>query len=744
MPSSFDQTDELTERLGTLIEALPDAIFFKDGEGRWRVVNTAGLRLFHLVDQPWEGKTDLELGRLYPALAEAFNTSQMDDEAAWARRGRHDTLESIPDPDTGELLTFEVTKIPLFHSGGTRRGLVVIGRNITARKKIEAKELRQRTSLRHLSEIAALSHLPLAEQFKRALAVGAAHLGLEFGIISHIEGDVYHVVSQISPPDTLWDGQTFPFGLTYCSMTIEKNDVLAIEDMGKSPQMGHPCYQTFQLETYIGAPLRVDGAVYGTVNFSSPRPYSRRFDEGDKEFVHLLSRWAESAIGRDRVERQLAESELHLRTIIENEPECVKTLAADGRLMTMNRAGLDMLDADFPEQVVGKSLADLVMPKYRKPFKALITQVFEGNSGHLEFEITSLRGKHRWLETKAVPLADAQGNVLSLLSVTRDISERKQAEIALRESEKRFRDTLEYAPIGMSITTLDGRIMLVNQALCRLLGYEKQALESMSLQDIVHPEDLAQSVDDMRRVLEEHVVSFQMETRYLDVAGNTVWTQLTVSLLRDNAGDALNFIAQIENISERKRDQEQIRLLAYYDTLTNLPNRRLLIDRFNLALAQAKRYRRSLAVLFLDLDHFKTINDQLGHDVGDELLSVVATRLSACVRGVDTVARQGGDEFIVLLAEIHCPQDAELAAQKILDALAVPITVEEHHLQISTSIGIAFRAADGTDDARELMKKADMAMYAAKEAGRNQYRFCHCPTGHDAFRCADAADDVER
>ena len=736
--SSIPTTDELAERLGTLIEAVPDVVLFKDGEGRWRVANAAGLGVFHLADQGWEGKTDLELGGLHPALADAFNACHRNDEAAWEQRTRYDTLEEVTDPGTGEIHAFEVSRIPLFHSDGERRGLVVIGRDITARKRSEANELRQRTSLRHLSEIAALSHLPLAEQFRRALEVGAAHLGLAFGIISHIEGDTYHIVSQVSPPDTLQDGQTFPFGLTYCSMTIARNDVLAIEDMGKSPYMGHPCYQAFQLETYIGAPIRMEGKVYGTVNFSSPHPYQRPFDEGDREFVHLLARWAESAMERSQVERQLIDSELQLRTIIEHEPECVKMLAADGTLLQMNRAGLNMLDADSPEQVIGKLVTNIVMPEYRKRFKALTKQVFEGRPGRLEFQIRSLKGVHRWLETNAVPLADSRGEIVSLLSVTRDISERKQAETALRESEKRFRDTLEYAPIGMSITSLDGRIILANHALCHLLGYDKATLETMAFRDFTHPEDLQQSAANMERVLAGEIDSYQMEKRYLHKNGQTVWVQLTASLLKDTEGAPLNFIAQVEDISERKRDQEQIRQLAYYDTLTGLPNRRLLVDRFNQALSQARRFQRSLAVMFIDLDRFKTINDRLGHDIGDELLKVVAARLITCMRTGDTVSRQGGDEFVVVLTEIKHPEDAERVARKILDSLALPISVEEHQLHITTSIGIAVLPVDGTEDARELMKKADMAMYEAKEAGRNQYRFCCCPVGYESTRCINS------
>ena len=614
MPSR-NTLEELAEQLATLIEALPDAIFFKDGEGRWRVVNATGLRLFGLTDAPWQGKTDLELAALHPPLAGALEACRAGDEAAWAQQVRTDSLEYVPDPDTGAMLSFEVIKVPLFHADGTRRGLVVIGRDVTARRQMAASEQRQRDSMRRLSEIAALSHLPLADQFRQALALGAAHLGLEFGIVSHIEGDSYHVVSQVSPPDTLQDGQTFPFGLTYCSMTIALDRVLAIEDMAASPHLGHPCYRTFQLETYIGAPIRVDGAVYGTVNFSSPRAYQRPFDEGDREFVQLLARWAGSAIERNRLDRQLAESEMRLRTIIENEPECVKILAADGTLQDMNQAGLDIIDADDLPQVVGLAIADLVTPAYRPQFEALTRQVFDGAPGHLEFEISSLKGANRWLETHAVPLADARGEVVSLLGVTRDISERKQAETALRESEKRFRDTLEHAPIGMAIATLNGDITLANRALCRILGHDKAALEGMNFRDFTHPEDLAQSVENLHQALAGADDTYQMEKRYLHRDGHAIWVQITVSLMKDTAGQPMNLIGQIEDISGRKRDQEQIHQLAYYDTLTGLPNRRLLKDRLGQALSQARRFRRSLAVMFLDLDRFKDINDRLGHDV---------------------------------------------------------------------------------------------------------------------------------
>lgn len=178
-----------------------------------------------------------------------------------------------------------------------------------------------------------------------------------------------------------------------------------------------------------------------------------------------------------------------------------------------------------------------------------------------------------------------------------------------------------------------------------------------------------------------------------------------------------------ELVDSLRRSEEQVRQLAYFDSLTELPNRRLLLDRLSQALAQAKRHHFAMAVMFLDLDCFKRINDTLGHDIGDELLRRVARRLTTCVRSGDTVSRTGGDEFIIVLTEISHPQDAANVADKIRVALTEPVLIADHRIDVTISIGIAVYPIDGTDDMQALMKKADRAMYAAKDAGRNTYRF---------------------
>jgi diguanylate cyclase (GGDEF)-like protein len=206
-----------------------------------------------------------------------------------------------------------------------------------------------------------------------------------------------------------------------------------------------------------------------------------------------------------------------------------------------------------------------------------------------------------------------------------------------------------------------------------------------------------------------------------------LWAEINATPLRDADGTITGYHGITREITDRKRSQEQIYQLAFYDALTTLPNRRLLLDRFRQALVQAKRFQRSLAIMYLDIDNFKRVNDSLGHDIGDELLKIVAGRLQACVRIMDTVCRQGGDEFIVVLSEITHPRDAAVVADKIIKAINKPVSLQGHDLCITISIGIAIYPVNGTDDARELMKKADIAMYEVKNKDKNGYALYQSP-----------------
>lgn len=432
---------------------------------------------------------------------------------------------------------------------------------------------------------------------------------------------------------------------------------------------------------------------------------------------------------QDITEQQAAEEARRkaaeeLEDLYNHAPCGYHSLDRDGVFIRINDTELLWLGYSRNEVLRKMRITDLYTPTSIQTFKENFPHIMEqGHAEDLEFEFILKDGTLFIALISATAVYDEAGNYLMSSSTMFDITARKRMERELRESEVRFRNTLEYASIGMSVVSLGGQFIQVNHALCDIVGYSREELEKLNFQTITHPDDLSLDLANVKRLLDGETSAYQLEKRYIRKDGQSVWVQLTGTLLRDTNNKPQYFIAQIEDITERKRSQEQIRQLAYYDTLTGLANRRLMLDRLEHALDQAKRFQRSMAIMFLDLDRFKQINDTLGHDVGDELLKAVAARLITCIRHGDTVSRQGGDEFIIVLTEIAHSHDAAQVAEKVLTALSQPVVIPPHELHITTSIGIAVYPVNGTDDMLELMKKADMAMYTAKEAGRNQYSF---------------------
>jgi len=675
---------------------------------------------------------------------------------------------------------------------------------------------------------------------------------------------------------------------------------------------------------------------------------------------------------------ELHRSESFRRLIIELEPDCVKVLAPNGALVEMNPAGLKMIDADSLDVVKGKRMADMVVPEHRDEFIALHREVMNGGSGKLAFDIVSLKGVRRHLETHAVPLLE-EGRVVGLLGVTRDVTEQRQAEEAIRESEIRYRELFETNPVPMCVWDPETFEFLdVNNAMIAHYGYSREELLSMSVMDIRPPEDIpklmqtmdaasrgrfaagifrhirkngdilevnvashpirfgnrmarfAQMVDvtEQRRaeaaleqerlelhetsrrlnhILEtspslvfsvrvqqdkftllwvsdniERILGYSREEAYLPYwwqnnihpderdravsdavqafregdhlldefrfrkqGGDYIWIRvearqvdgddesgieivgtwsditeehearerlrldaaafestrdgvliadseariisvnrallrvsgypekellgrdtrvfqsgrhdrdfyrnlwnsleklgywqgeiwnrdksgevfpvwLTISSVYNERNELTHYVAIYTDISQLKQSEEELHKLAHYDPLTGLPNRLLLQSRLEHAIEQAHRRNNMVAVLFLDLDDFKKINDSLGHVVGDELLSETAGRLGERVREADTLARLGGDEFVVLLESLEESQDVANLARDLLSSLAIPFKLPStHELHVHGSIGISIFPDDGGTP-EELLRAADTAMYRAKEEGGDRYMF---------------------
>jgi diguanylate cyclase (GGDEF)-like protein/PAS domain S-box-containing protein len=294
--------------------------------------------------------------------------------------------------------------------------------------------------------------------------------------------------------------------------------------------------------------------------------------------------------------------------------------------------------------------------------------------------------------------------------------------MALQESEERFRSAFDYAAIGMALVAPDGRWLQVNRSLCELTGYSEQELLATNFQALTHTEDLDTTVGHISQVLDGKIPTYQTEKRYLHKAGHAVWVLLSVSPVRDPQTNSLRLIFQIQDITDRRRAEEQLLHDALHDGLTGLPNRALFMDRLQIAIARAKRREDyQFTVLFLDLDRFKTINDSLGHLVGDQLLIGIARRLETCLRVGDTVARLGGDEFTILLDDIGgAPGDVLHLTQRIKAELMRPFNLSGYEVFTTVSIGIA-PSSTGYDRPDAILRDADTAMYRAKSLGKAQH-----------------------
>ncbi len=293
---------------------------------------------------------------------------------------------------------------------------------------------------------------------------------------------------------------------------------------------------------------------------------------------------------------------------------------------------------------------------------------------------------------------------------------------ALHESERRWRKIFEHAPIGAAIIAPDYRLLNVNEALCRLLDRHRENLLTSDFRDSLHPDERRQEEARMQTLQEGSTDHYSSESRCQTRDGRALWVRISTSLVRDERGQPLYYLSMIEDIDLRKTAEEQINYLAFHDALTGLPNRQLAKDRLDHAIAYAAREKSGVALLHLDLDHFKAINDSLGHSIGDELLKEMATKLDDCIRDTDTLCRLGGDEFLIILANVIDPEIISSIAVKVQETLGATFRIQGHELTTSVSIGITVYPDDGRDF-DILLKKADTALYKAKENGRNAYQF---------------------
>jgi diguanylate cyclase (GGDEF)-like protein/PAS domain S-box-containing protein len=300
-----------------------------------------------------------------------------------------------------------------------------------------------------------------------------------------------------------------------------------------------------------------------------------------------------------------------------------------------------------------------------------------------------------------------------------------------------FENAFTHAPIGMALVDMAGRLLRVNDALCRITGYGADQLCARSFRDLSDPDDVDLDAHQTREMFDGRIPTYQIEKRYQHAWGHSVWVLLSVSLVRDDQGRPLHLIAQVQDISERKELEGRLEHLVDHDFLTALFNGRRFEEALTQEIKSAARYGGGGAVLLLDLDHFKDVNDRFGHKAGDDLLKTVAAALRARIRDTDVLARLGGDEFGIILPQVDAGQ-AEIVAEGIVKALRRQTAMlAEHQIPVTASVGVAL--FDGLTNI-EILAAADLAMYEAKESGRNRFALYRPPAegGRSSSRLAEA------
>src|ERR1035437_2147011 len=426
---------------------------------------------------------------------------------------------------------------------------------------------------------------------------------------------------------------------------------------------------------------------------------------------------------RKQIEEKIRHSEERYRNIIEQMEDGYFEADFTGKFTFVNDAECKNLGYTR-EEMLGMDNRKYADEKNAKAIYRLFVEVYKTGVPvkAYDFELIKKDKTKSYNEISVSLIRNSKGEPIGFRGIARDITERKQMEEALRQSEERYRTIIEEMEEWYFETDLAGNITFFNDVFANVLGYSQKELTGLNFRSFIKKEESDSVFRLFNQVFKTGKPTNNFPYEFISTDGTVTSAEFSIFPKQDNEGKICGFRGIGHDITERKHAEEKIKYLATHDSLTGLPNRLMFSQLLNHAIQSAKRYTRQFAVLFIDLDRFKIINDTLGHEAGDQLLQEIAMRLKQALRAVDVVARLVGDEFVIFIEGVSDSSQAATVSHNILTTIIKPITIMGQERHITASIGISVFPKDAEDE-QSLMKNADMAMYLAKEKGKNNYQF---------------------
>ena len=679
-----DALRESEERVRYVLENVQDAVWSADLTGQYEFLSPL---MAHIYGRPLEEMINNPAFWIEAVYPEDQAAARASDEAL--KRDGHIELEyRIVHPD-GTVRWILDRKTLIRDAHGEPSRIAGIISDVTERKNIEEA---QKKSEERLREVLANS---IDAAYKRNLLTDAYdYFSPSFARISGYAPDEMNAL----PLETVEN-------------LMHPNDVAEVKSV-IAKSMANPDSKPYQMEYRFKH-------KQGHYRWFQDR-YTVMRDERGQPLALIGS--VSDITERKSAEEALALSEEKFRLLVENSHDIIYTLTPEGVFTFVSPSWTTLLGHPV-NQVAGNPFQPFVHPDDVPECMVWLQKVIETGQRQegIDYRVRHMDGSWRWHTSSAVPLRDQAGIVIGFEGTASDITERKKAEEALAGSEERYRNILEQMHDSYFKVDLAGNFTLVNDATCRNLGYTVEELIGRNFTIIAPGEDVVKAIfEAYNKVYKTGEPYMGFTFKVIRKDGFVGYAEVSISVIKNEQGRPIGFRSVGRDHTERKQLEQKLMELATHDGLTGLANRALLYDRFGIAMANAQRNKKKIAVMTLDLDLFKYVNDTLGHDIGDRVLIAVAGRLTGALRKSDTVARMGGDEFVLLLWEVDDKDAAIIVAEKILKDFRQPFISDGHSLKVTISIGIAIYPEDG-ENMEELLKCSDKLLYTAKQNGGDKF-----------------------